>query len=202
GIAAQLSAVRRRSLQALGRELDDLEHRVDEFVAHWRPRERKRNPRLDLPEALHDAVPAGDAPLTAGHRDREEIPVALAWFAAGEYERAIERWPDLAQDWAHVPHGEYSRRMDGHIKWMCSHGVHVRAVAPILVGQYTAWCEERGEEPEDARARAAYAADRFAARDAFPWPPSRNAPCWCGSQRKYKKCCGAAAARPMHDTGA
>ncbi|MFV2196928.1 SEC-C domain-containing protein [Nocardiopsis sp. LOL_012] len=24
-----------------------------------------------------------------------------------------------------------------------------------------------------------------------PWPPERNRPCWCGSERKYKKCCGA-----------
>jgi hypothetical protein len=24
-----------------------------------------------------------------------------------------------------------------------------------------------------------------------PWPPERNAACWCGSGRKYKKCCGA-----------
>jgi len=99
-----------------------------------------------------------------------------------------------------VPHDEYCRRMDGHIKWMRSNGVPVRAVAPILVDEYTAWCEERGEEPEDAR--AGYAADRFAGGAAIAWPPGRNAPCWCGSRRKYKKCCGAAAARPMHDTGA
>ena len=26
------------------------------------------------------------------------------------------------------------------------------------------------------------------------WPPGRNAPCWCGSERKYKKCCGPVAA--------
>ena len=25
----------------------------------------------------------------------------------------------------------------------------------------------------------------------IPWPPGRNEPCWCGSGRKYKKCCGA-----------
>jgi len=24
-----------------------------------------------------------------------------------------------------------------------------------------------------------------------PWPPDRNQPCWCGSDTKYKKCCGA-----------
>ncbi|MFE3459325.1 SEC-C metal-binding domain-containing protein [Nocardiopsis aegyptia] len=23
-----------------------------------------------------------------------------------------------------------------------------------------------------------------------PWPPQRNETCWCGSARKYKKCCG------------
>lgn len=22
------------------------------------------------------------------------------------------------------------------------------------------------------------------------WPPGRNQPCWCGSERKYKRCCG------------
>jgi hypothetical protein len=200
GIAAQLSDVRRRSLHALGLELDELEHRVDGFLPHWRARARKHDPRFDLDEALRDAEPPGDAPLPPGYREGEEIPVALAWFPAGEYERAIERWADLAEDWAAVPHAEYCRRMDGHIKWMRSHGVAVRAVAPILVDEYAAWCEERGEEPEDAR--AAYAADRFAAGATIPWPPARNAPCWCGSQRKYKKCCGLAAARPMHDTGA
>jgi uncharacterized protein YchJ len=25
---------------------------------------------------------------------------------------------------------------------------------------------------------------------AISWPPPRNAPCWCGSGTKYKKCCG------------
>src|SRR3954454_24660025 len=35
-IAAQLSDVRRRSLQALGRGLDELEHGVNEFLAQWR----------------------------------------------------------------------------------------------------------------------------------------------------------------------
>jgi tetratricopeptide (TPR) repeat protein len=200
GIAAQLSDVRRRSLHALGLELDELEHRVDGFLPHWRARARKHDPRFDLDEALRDAEPPGDAPLPPGYREGEEIPVAVAWFPAGEYERAIERWADLVEDWAAVPHAEYCRRMDGHIKWMRSHGVAVRAVAPFLVDEYAAWCEEHGEEPEDAR--AGYAADRFAAGDAIPWPPARNAPCWCGSQRKYKKCCGAAVARPMHDTDA
>ncbi|WP_246077495.1 SEC-C metal-binding domain-containing protein [Actinomadura hallensis] len=26
-------------------------------------------------------------------------------------------------------------------------------------------------------------------RPHLDWPPERNAPCWCASGRKYKKCC-------------
>lgn len=26
----------------------------------------------------------------------------------------------------------------------------------------------------------------------FVWPSRRNAPCWCGSGRRYKTCCGSA----------
>lgn len=29
----------------------------------------------------------------------------------------------------------------------------------------------------------------------LPWPPERNKPCWCGSGRKYKKCCGSPSLR-------
>ena len=130
-------------------------------------------------------------------RDREEVAVSISWFPAGEYEEAIERWPSLAEDWADVPHAEYCGRLDGNIKWMRGQGVPIRAIAPIVVEEYAAWCAEHDEDPEEAR--AAYAADRLRDGDAIQWPPGRNEPCWCGSGRKYKKCCGPAAARPMHD---
>jgi tetratricopeptide (TPR) repeat protein len=195
GVAAQLSDVRRRSLATLGRELDALEHRVDRFLPAWRARTRERD-RARLREAFQDADTTHRAPTHLGP-GAGTIPVALAWFPSGEYERAVGRWPDLAESWAEVPHGEYCHRFDGHIKWLRSQGVDVRAVAPIAVDDYTAWCEERGDAPEHAR--AAYAAQVFAAGDAIPWPPARNQSCWCGSQRKYKRCCGTAASRPMHD---
>jgi len=70
-------------------------------------------------------------------------------------------------------------------------------VAPIVVDGYTAWCEEHDEDPEQAR--ASYAADRMVNGEVIWWPPGRNESCWCGSQRKYKKCCGPTPAVPMHD---
>ena len=198
GLVGQLSDARRVSLAALGREHDELERRVDPFLEQWRADERTRSRRFSLFSAIEDATPPADAPLPEGHHGGE-VPLALAWFPAGEYERAIDRWPDLAEDWAGVPHPEYSARLDGHAKWMRAHGVHVRAVAPLHVDDYAAWCAESDEDPEYARAH--YAAQRFADGEVTSWPPGRNEPCWCGSGRKYKKCCGPAPPGPMHDAG-
>ncbi len=197
GIGAQLSDLRHRSLEALGREPDALAQRVDPFLERWRAGERARKSRHAIFGALEEAMPPPGAPKPPGPQGSDEVALALSWFPAGEYELAIERWPTLAEDWADVAHGDYCRRLDGNIKWMRAHGVLVRAIAPILVEDFSAWCAERGEDPQDAR--ALYAAHRFADGDAIPWPPARNEPCWCGSQRKYKKCCATAPAAPMHD---
>jgi hypothetical protein len=196
GIAAQLSDVRRRSLKALGRESDELEQRVDPFLEQWR--ERKGNSRYALLGRPEEAMPPPNATTPLDPPQSGETVVALSWFPSGEYEHAIVRWPTLTDDWAEVTHADYCLRLDGHIKWMRSHGVLVRAVAPIVVEDFIAWCEEREEDPEHAR--ALYAAHRFADGEAIPWPPTRNEPCWCGSQRKYKKCCGLAPAAPMNST--
>jgi uncharacterized protein YecA (UPF0149 family) len=120
----------------------------------------------------------------------------MAWFPAGEYKKAIDRWDSLAEDWSQVAHADYCRRMDGHIKWLRANGVQVRAVAPIVVDDSVKWCADRGEEPEAARAR--YAAERYEQGWARDWPPARNDLCWCGSGRKYKKCCGASQPAAMH----
>lgn len=40
------------------------------------------------------------------------------------------------------------------------------------------------------RSRQATSTARIAGNgDSLPWPPGRNEPCWCGSSRKYKRCC-------------
>lgn len=35
------------------------------------------------------------------------MAIALSWFPSGEYERAIERWERLAEDWADISHHDY-----------------------------------------------------------------------------------------------
>jgi len=194
GIVPQLSEVRRRSLAALGREPDELEGQADEFVVQWRDPRRDRSSRAELSHAADEWLAAPE--VGEESRGSGEVAVAMAWFPAGEYEKAIARWQSLAEDWAEVPHPDYCRRMDGHIKWMRAHGVQIRAVAPIVVDEFVEWCADRGEDPESAR--AGYAAECYRLGGGIDWPPGRNDPCWCGSGRKYKKCCGLAQAAPMH----
>ncbi len=185
GLVAQLSDVRRQSLAALGHELDDLERQADEFIAQWRDPRRPHPSWSELASGADKWLAApevGEEPRIGG----ADVAVAVAWFPAGEYEKAIERWESLAEDWAGVAHADYCRRMDGHAKWMWAHGVQVRAVAPIAVDEFVEWCEEHDEDSEGARAQ--YAADRFRLGGGIDWPPGRNESCWCGSGRKYKKC--------------
>jgi uncharacterized protein YecA (UPF0149 family) len=72
-------------------------------------------------------------------------------------------------------------------------GIPGLAIAPVRVAPFTAWCAEKGQRPDSAEARAEYAAHLAAIADpgVISWPPGRNQSCWCGSGRKYKKCCAA-----------
>ncbi len=187
GIVPQLSRVRRGSLAALDRSVDELERRVDDFVAHWREGGSDRRSSADLSRAAEDWLAVPEV-RDAQRSHAGEVTVAMAWYPAGEYEKAIERSDSLAEDWAGVPHPDYCRRMDGHIKWMRAHGIPIRAVTPIIVDEFVAWCQERGEDPDHARAH--FTADRYRTGHGLDWPPGRNDACWCGSGRKYKKCCG------------
>ena len=191
-IVAQLSGVRGRSLEALGRDPDEIQGEAGTFLERSRVRHEERamewvsrDTEASADTDVDDESPPGGRP----------IPVAISWFPAGEYEKAIERWGSLAEEWADVGHGDYCGRLDGHIRWMRRDGVHVCAVSPIVVDTFVAWCADHHEDPEEAR--AGYAAESLRLGEAIVWPPGRNDACWCGSGRKYKKCCATAPVAPM-----
>lgn len=62
--------------------------------------------------------------------------------------------------------------------------------------EFAAHALEHGLDPQTEDARRAWA--RSLPVDSprlVRWPPERNRPCWCGSGRKYKKCCGSPSVR-------
>lgn len=66
-------------------------------------------------------------------------------------------------------------------------------IAPIRIDSYLAWCAQHSKDPREARADYAAGMSANSPAELFAWPPGRNEPCWCGSGRKYKKCCAAPA---------
>ena len=119
-------------------------------------------------------------------------PVALAigWFPTDEWTEACQRWTDL-RDELPADHRAYSQATEARIKRIAHHIPGRRLhVAAMTVDGLEAHAEEAGYDAGSGGARAAYAATLLQSGDAVIWPPGRNEPCWCGSARKYKKCCG------------
>lgn len=88
----------------------------------------------------------------------------LAWFPAGDYERALTLWPGFAgvelvngPD-GHLPHDRYCREMQQKLVAYAEQGAPGLAVAPLRVAPFTDWCAEHDREPDSSDARADYAA--------------------------------------------
>ena len=127
---------------------------------------------------------------------RSSMVVSLAWFPAGEWEKATTAWPDLLED-PPADHREYSHRIEARMKRLArALAGHPMRVSPMTVDGLTDFCAGEGEAPATGEARSSYAAEIARRRQAVEWPPRRNAPCWCGSGRKYKTCCGPIAMAP------
>lgn len=157
------------------------------------------------PDELQSAAPAVAEPERRGSpvttRDSSTLPpVALAWLPADEYAEWPQRWPDLAdsplmhdENGEPVTHAVYCRRMEGRLRDHAEAGMSRLSVVPVRSDEFLPWVAEYAPDAQDpSQLRAQYAAD--VTRDpsrTVTWPPGRNEPCWCGSGRKYKKCCGA-----------
>jgi tetratricopeptide (TPR) repeat protein len=187
GDVAQLADLRSESLEALGRPCaDTLNDRADRWLAE---RRRARQPREDAQPPDRETRRHGPTP-----------PVAMAWVVHEDFAAACEQWRDFGQEWSALQHAGYSRLLEGKLVELRSHGIGVRAVAPVRLSDYVPWAVDQGLDPSESATRSRYAADMLRRGDALQWPPRRNERCWCGSGRKYKQCC-ASPRPPIPDRG-
>ena len=151
-------------------------------------RARRRLLEAENPEALA-RLDAALAPEPAAKLPGP-MPLAFAWFPADQWPQATERWPDLLDELP-ADHAEYSRVTEARVKHIARQVPGSRLhVAALSVAGLVAHAEEAGYDPGTSEARSSYAAALLERGGAVVWPPGRNEPCWCGSDRKYKKCCG------------
>jgi hypothetical protein len=143
------------------------------FVLQQRHRVRHA---LGLPHDVHDNIAdrletelAGTAARAAAARED-----SLLFWPRPEFDALLAKWPDLAED--------YGATWDEHRAGLERELVRTgRTDLAVLDGKAAAL-----SGPDD---RNAYARRLAAAPGHLPWPPERNAACWCGSGNKYKKCC-------------
>ncbi|MDJ0345470.1 SEC-C metal-binding domain-containing protein [Streptomyces sp. H10-C2] len=115
--------------------------------------------------------------------------VCVVFWPPQEFTELLGRWPSFADDYGQE-HAAHLRQVETVVRTLSEEGEPRLAVAPGSVAGFVTFTESEGLPPESEGLRAEYAADLAARGLGTAWPPPRNGPCWCGSSRKYKKCCG------------
>jgi tetratricopeptide (TPR) repeat protein len=188
-VVDQMSGARRLSLRRLGREHDELEHEVNAFRARAALREEQRIVEL------RGSLRRSGIPVQGG-------PVDVAWMSDKDERVARERWPGWVTGMVvDEPFAERAARMELSLRQRRANGDGPFVVVTIDVARYAAWCEAEGHDPADRRSRGSFVTVEREAGAGRSWPPGRNEPCWCGSERKYKRCCGGLAMRDLAGSG-
>jgi len=149
-----------------------------DLVRRRREVRRQLGLESDVLDELADGPPsAAPGPVPAGTR--------FLMFQRGELPEARRRWPAVFDE---APDDYYARGERVYQDYRDGGLATIRLV-PATASGLAAYAAETGESAEDGALRARFAAVADPATT-IAWPPERNAACWCGSDRKYKKCCG------------
>lgn len=163
--ANQILVGRRRVRRALGVPPDELDESIPEL---------DRDPFGGTGDFAGDSAPA----------PRE---MRVLFWPCEEIPLAHERWPQLVE---HTDIGAIFRDRELANRDLSEGGVARITMVPLTVAKLTEFAIRTGGDPADENTRLACVPEIVDEGQAITWPPSRNAPCWCGSAAKYKKCCG------------
>ena len=171
-----ITGERAETLDVLNQAPDNLQLRAEERVDRDEQAEQQRIDTFYRDRSAQTIRP-------------QRASVGLAWFPHGEYQKALDTWPSFAEDYEHGPYEAYCARLELLLRNLRAQDTARLALTPITIDDYLTWCTEHDRAPEQSETRADYATELLEHDSAHPWPPERNQPCWCGSGRKYKKCC-------------
>ncbi|MEV1116736.1 tetratricopeptide repeat protein [Actinosynnema sp. NPDC049800] len=156
-------AGRRRVRQALAMPPDELDESVRSMEDHAEEFARALTPRASPKEAR------------------------VLFWPRGEISRAHETWPQLVQ---HADEETVLADREAANRELSESGVARITMVPLTVHRLLDFAARTGGDPADEQIRLACLAEIVEEGGAVAWPLARNAPCWCGSAAKYKKCCG------------
>ncbi len=173
----ELLRIRREIRTDLGQPPDELDHALDRIS------EAAFGPAGPFAEAACE--PGFVEKFVDAMADRHDV-VVLHWPAEdlAELRRRAPALP-LAPD-----HDAHLLELQREMLLADRDGKRATLVTGSADG-YAAFCAEAELSTGDADSAEQYRTDLLLRGEWRSWPPERNAPCWCGAERKYKKCCGA-----------
>lgn len=128
----------------------------------------------------------------------------LLWWPHAEYGRLVRQVPEVAGILG-SPWREHTARVESFLTAVAP---STPGAAPAPAGtagaqvllahadfaKFVAWLEKTGADPRRSAVQMAFTRHAGAGY-AYParWPPGKRFPCWCGSHKNYRRCCGSRA---------
>ena len=151
---------------------------------------RRLRQNLEQPEDELDRLKAQAFPLPDPIGSPEDeaptsLPDVVLYWPSGEFDEAVRSLSHSDLPEGHVDHRRnveaFLRECVGRTPLVVSGGI----------AEFFQFCQEESLDSSIPTSRTEYAVYVEEMRGGTSWPPGRNDACWCGSERKYKKCCGA-----------
>lgn len=181
-------ALRRR--ESLESRRDEAEYGdAAEIAYHLVQRRYHLRRDLGLSHDSHDDV-AVQLAAAIDEALAEEVsqPAAVMYWPEHEFSQLLGRWPELKRvygsDW-----DEHRQLVELTLTAQSASGRPRLGLFAGSVDDLADFVHREDSDPTDDAERQRYVDQALSQQQPVAWPPSRNDPCWCGSDRKYKKCC-------------
>jgi tetratricopeptide (TPR) repeat protein len=177
GTLRGIQGSRRFLREDLDLEPDDLDREIEEDDKHTLAELRELLNELPSPRRVF-GMPDGGA-----------FNGVLLYWPTEQFAAARDHWPDAPYG---DDHSAYCQQLEREARAYSEAGAARVFITTGGLDACLRYADTTGKDPDEATTRSSYGADQHERHPerSLPWPPSRNGPCWCGSQRKYKKCCG------------
>jgi tetratricopeptide (TPR) repeat protein len=159
---------------------DDWTSMIASHLVHGRREVRRR---LGLDPDVLDQITETTSTALFPEVPTGPVRLRLPIFSRAHLAEARRRWPTLVQG----TDDEYFAANEAAWKTHSETATANILLVSVTPADYAAYADRTGRPPEERGSLTEYA---LAAEETVSWPPERNAPCWCGGGRKYKKCCG------------
>ena len=139
-----------------------------------------RTPSVGVPHSVGTGV---------ARQRQQRVHYRAAYLPEAEFAAAWKH--ELLDATMYRAHEDYRRELEQTLQAVTTRPDATACVVPLDVAGLLAYAEREGKDPASRQTRLAYSDSLHGAGRDVPWPPARNAVCWCGSAGKYKRCCGA-----------